>query len=173
MERDRELERFVLNIGIDWAEFHRLLDVIDGCNHDHTQCRQILAGMGLDDKVIEKCLSYLPLQGGKCDCEVAINVNMTNPRPLTDFSCADCGHDYDEDYMVRDDIWRVYGVGNGMLCIGCLEKRLGRQLCSQDFTKARCNDREWATKSLRLRGRLTRDDQFELPAEAARKNRSQ
>ena len=34
-------------------------------------------------------------------------------------------HEY---YMVQNDIWRVYRAGDGMLCIGCLEKRMGRKL---------------------------------------------
>jgi hypothetical protein len=195
MNRERELERFVRNIRIDWAEFHRRLEealgeITDGCNHDydqgrqilagqglddeaieaylwffrlqhgcrrdHTQCRQILAGMGLDDEVIEACLWYFSLQCGDCDCKVAFNVDMTDPQPM-DFSCADCGYDYDEYYMVHDDIWQTHGVGDGMLCIGCLEKRLGRQLCRQDFTGGTIDNSDSGRKSLRLRDRLTRN----------------
>ena len=39
-----------------------------------------------------------------------------------------------EDYMVRDEIWQAAGMGEGFLCIGCLEKRLGRELAAGDFT---------------------------------------
>lgn len=35
--------------------------------------------------------------------------------------------------MVRHEIWQWHGSGKRMLCIGCLEKRLGRELTSQDF----------------------------------------
>jgi hypothetical protein len=56
-------------------------------------------------------------RGGGCDCEVALNVDMTAPKPLVDFSCADCAYDYDEYYMVSDDIWKAHGAGKGMLCI--------------------------------------------------------
>jgi hypothetical protein len=157
-EADRALERLVLNFGIDWAEFDRqLFQAFEdaGCDHDHTKCRRILAGMGLDGELIEACLSYLALQCGGCDCEVFWNVDMTDPKPLRDFSCADCGHDYDEFYMVRDDIWKACGAGKGLLCIGCLEKRIGRQLNQQDFTDALVNDLESGIKSLRLQDRLT------------------
>lgn len=43
--------------------------------------------------------------------------------------------------MVRPEIWAaVTSLGaSGFLCIGCLEKRLGRQLTSRDFTTAPIN----------------------------------
>jgi hypothetical protein len=161
MEEERKLERRVLNLGIDWAEFDRLADetseqLIGGCNHDHTQTGQILASMGLDEDAIEACSTYLSLQGGYCDCEVVFNVQMTDPKPLVDFSCEDCGSDYDEYYMVQSDIWKAHGVntGNGMLCIGCLEERMGRQLCRQDFYPSMKIDAD-ANRSLRLQDRLS------------------
>ena len=46
---------------------------------------------------------------------------MTKPKPLVDFSYEDCEFNYDEYYMVQDDIWKAYGAGKGMLCLGCLE----------------------------------------------------
>jgi len=36
--------------------------------------------------------------------------------------------------MVQHRLWTKYGAETGMLCIGCLEKRMGRQLCAKDFT---------------------------------------
>jgi hypothetical protein len=40
-----------------------------------------------------------------------------------------------EIYMVRNKVWAAAGMepGGGCLCIGCLEKRLGRQLRPKDF----------------------------------------
>jgi hypothetical protein len=35
--------------------------------------------------------------------------------------------------MVRDELWEEHGAGDGMLCIGCLEKRVGRRLVGTDF----------------------------------------
>jgi hypothetical protein len=71
--------------------------------------------------------------------------------------CKDCGMDTEpwpphrgtqEHYMVKDEVWQAAGmppgksggddglatVGGGILCIGCIEKRLGRLLTIDDFT---------------------------------------
>jgi hypothetical protein len=46
-----------------------------------------------------------------------------------DFRCADCGYDiWDETYKVADGLWAAEGNVAGVLCIGCLERRLGQQL---------------------------------------------
>jgi hypothetical protein len=54
--------------------------------------------------------------------------------------------DASEIYMVKDAVWKAAGMGNdnelwaaekrwgGCLCIGCLEKRIGRLLTPQDFS---------------------------------------
>ncbi len=68
-------------------------------------------------------------------------------------ACVDCGIDtieIDEYYMVWNDIWPL--EGRGMLCIGCLENRLGRELTREDFTDAPIN--EIFTYSDRLKNRL-------------------
>jgi len=41
--------------------------------------------------------------------------------------------------MVKDEVWKQAGLGEGYLCIGCIEKRLGRQLNKADFTDAPIN----------------------------------
>lgn len=49
--------------------------------------------------------------------------------------CFSCGEDtfaMGEDYALRDELWKTYGV-EGVLCIGCLETRLGRKLTPEDF----------------------------------------
>ena len=60
--------------------------------------------------------------------------------------------------MVNDDLWEVatddFG-GDGMLCIGCLENRLGGLLTKDDFTAAPVNDLWGQVGSTRLRNRLT------------------
>jgi hypothetical protein len=55
------------------------------------------------------------------------------------FDCVDCGvstHEIGEYYMVTDDIWineaKMKKQG-GMLCLGCLEERIGRKLHGADF----------------------------------------
>jgi hypothetical protein len=57
---ERELERFVLDLDLDWDAFHNLLfeafeDV--ACDHDHTLCRRILVIMALGDEAIQACLT--------------------------------------------------------------------------------------------------------------------
>jgi hypothetical protein len=62
--------------------------------------------------------------------------------------CADCGMDTTpctgkrgcrhigkwEHYMVHHELWAQAGMTTGLLCIGCLERRLGRTLTAADFT---------------------------------------
>jgi hypothetical protein len=69
--------------------------------------------------------------------------------------CADCDeHTIDEYYMVGDDLWADYGAGDRVLCIGCLEIRIGRRLTPADFTDCGANKDPDATRSARLRDRL-------------------
>ena len=53
------------------------------------------------------------------------------------FDCVDCGIDTkNEYYMVYDKVWVLSGLGfynNKMLCLNCLEKRIGRPLTKNDF----------------------------------------
>jgi hypothetical protein len=75
------------------------------------------------------------------------------------FLCVDCGHDTldNEVYMVHDRIWEKGGVGDGLLCIGCLEARLGRPLSRADFTDAPINGPDFSDKSaFEQRGQSTR-----------------
>jgi hypothetical protein len=56
---------------------------------------------------------------------------------LAGFACADCGVNtarIDEYYMVTHELWAsATPDGADILCIGCLEKRLGRELVPDDF----------------------------------------
>ena len=61
-----------------------------------------------------------------------------DPEVYLGHRCVDCGKEtiHDEYYMVRDELWaatRLTGEG-GMLCLGCLERRIGRPLEWWDFT---------------------------------------
>lgn len=76
------------------------------------------------------------------------------------FDCIDCGIntlDIKEYYMVHDDIWMDQArldVDSGMLCIGCLESRIGRELTRLDFTDYPIN---WIAEDLgsqRIQSRL-------------------
>ena len=52
-----------------------------------------------------------------------------------------------EVYTVRDSIWKEAGMAGwgGCLCVGCIERRLDRQLRPKDFHK---QDRDWAEFSV-------------------------
>jgi hypothetical protein len=77
-------------------------------------------------------------------------------KDRSSFLCLDCGVDtgaIDEYYRVTNELWaRVNPGGDGMLCIGCLEKRLGRELTPDDFPS--CSDDRDYPKSQRLLERL-------------------
>jgi hypothetical protein len=49
-----------------------------------------------------------------------------------------------EVYSVKDDLWKQAGMRpwSGCLCVGCLEKRIGRQVRPRDF--ARHDKKVWA-----------------------------
>lgn len=73
------------------------------------------------------------------------------------FDCVDCYIDTceaDEYYMVHNHLWTIYGPKRGMLCIGCLEERMGRKLNSADFTDAPVNREPNKFRSRRLDNRL-------------------
>ena len=74
------------------------------------------------------------------------------------FRCVDCRvntHDIKEYYMVTDEVWGLTGLPakGGMLCIGCLEGRIGRKLSYKDFSHCLLN--EQARKSDRYQDRFT------------------
>ncbi len=80
--------------------------------------------------------------------------------PWLQFKCLDCKQctsTMNEYYMVTTELWTsVVHERRGMLCVGCLEKRLGRTLNRKDFTNCPLNgDDTWmGEKSPRLRNRL-------------------
>ena len=68
-------------------------------------------------------------------------------------TCKFCGMDVtDEQYQVHDYIWAMTGLGpmDGMLCVGCIETSIGRQLQQEDFTRLSLS--EEATDRLKSRG---------------------
>lgn len=64
-----------------------------------------------------------------------------------------------EYYMVSDEVWleamnREANPWSGFLCIGCLERRIGRRLLPEDFTGANINEPDpWDTERLTARKR--------------------
>jgi hypothetical protein len=67
-----------------------------------------------------------------------------------------------EYYMVTDGVWKAAGMLTSMvtdhegnfLCIGCLELRIGRELCARDFTDCKVNAPDHPCNTPRLRDRL-------------------
>ena len=65
---------------------------------------------------------------------------MTETRSkerIARWKCKDCGKDCQKDnrdyYMIQHELWDKYGVGDGMLCMNCIETRLGRKLTAEDI----------------------------------------
>jgi len=61
-----------------------------------------------------------------------------SPDDIKMFTCKDCGMNTaptvgNEFYAVTDDVWKKAEGGEGILCIGCLELRLSRELAPNDF----------------------------------------
>lgn len=84
------------------------------------------------------------------------------PEPL----CQDCGiNTIDEMYWVWDQIWEE-AHGDRFLCVGCLEKRLGRTLGREDFNciweaAVLVNYSPWFPRSERLKARIGIPDDCE------------
>lgn len=74
------------------------------------------------------------------------------------FKCKDCSVDTGriyEHYFIETELWlSAVGSKTGMLCIGCLEKRIGRRLKPIDFPKVTINDPRMTTMSSRLMSRI-------------------
>jgi len=99
------------------------------------------------------------------------NMLETHKKRERLFRCEDCGVNtskIEEYYMVLDEVWlSVCEDVYGMLCIGCLEERLGRRLMTADFTDCPLNNWKltsapWPMKRMgrgseRLLSRLTGD----------------
>lgn len=91
----------------------------------------------------------VPCKTGECAGDCAI------------FECKDCGENTlhtDEYYMVTNELWKEAARpgedGSGMLCIGCLEARLGRELTARDFPPLPINGAAMFGQSGRLKARL-------------------
>jgi hypothetical protein len=81
-------------------------------------------------------------------------------------ACVDCGFDTfvgGEYYAVHDAVWKAaceaaprLHDGGGLLCIGCLERRLGRELTRDDFIIDNPLNQDSRRLSDRIRDRLRR-----------------
>lgn len=80
-------------------------------------------------------------------------------RSRSKFLCLDCRVDTGklyEHYMLVESTWtKVHNSKFGMLCVGCVENRLGRKLTKVDFNSSFVNDPKLHRMSARLLERLT------------------
>jgi hypothetical protein len=80
------------------------------------------------------------------------------------YVCRDCGTNTYRDgefYTVADEVWDASGIprDGGMLCIGCLERRIGRELTRADFAlDSPPNTWQKFHRSDRLRDRMGLND---------------
>jgi hypothetical protein len=95
--------------------------------------------------------------------------------PAVVTQCCDCGLGCNvagEWYAVKTKVWEEAWIGRrkswhelpgqAVLCIGCLEQRLGRTLCVEDFTEAVVNSPDKENISERMRQRLTATESLPL-----------
>jgi hypothetical protein len=101
--------------------------------------------------------------------------------PVIVTRCCDCSlgtNTAGEWYMVKHSVWEQAWLGRRkawhavpgqeILCIGCLEKRLGRTLMACDFTDTEVNDPNKHNISERMRNRLTTVDPMPLKRKRGR-----
>lgn len=75
------------------------------------------------------------------------------------FGCKDCGICtlcINEYYMVTDEVWEAAGLDKGMVCIACLEARIGKTLTGNDFADCPLNIDPDFARSNKLASRLAR-----------------
>lgn len=83
---------------------------------------------------------------------------MEKIEETNNFTCLDCRANtlyLGEYYMVEDEVWKEAKMKEGMLCIDCLEKRIGRTLKCEDFKKCPLNILPNIPKSDHLLNRMT------------------
>jgi len=85
----------------------------------------------------------------------AITRKLHNRKAKWD--CVDCDTNTSyEHYFVKNEIW--HGLAKmtevGMLCVGCIELRIGRKLSPEDFTDAHINNPKTHPMTERLRSRI-------------------
>lgn len=74
------------------------------------------------------------------------------------WNCEDCSQNTSqmrEHYFIHTTLWlSVHPNECGMLCVGCLESRLGRNLVPADFPSVHINNPKKYSMSDRLRSRI-------------------
>lgn len=86
---------------------------------------------------------------------------ITDHKFFDCIDCTACTLCIGEYYMVHDSVWERV-ANRGMLCIGCLEQRLGRTLNGSDFTLCPLNVDNIFKGSARVRARIDIDPGYML-----------
>ena len=79
--------------------------------------------------------SELFINNSTDDCQIIKKEMKDN---TVEWDCKCCGKNCDTNkkdyYMIKDDLWeKVYPQTKGMLCMDCLEGKLGRKLTKSDI----------------------------------------
>lgn len=64
-----------------------------------------------------------------------MKVSITRPKDKTPLYnvCRDCGKTYPNLLMIRHELWKEISGGKEVLCLACMEKRLGRLITFEDL----------------------------------------
>lgn len=87
---------------------------------------EVMIVMEAHGKTYDDLRNFIDLYGGDYEYH----------SKYTGAPCKDCGVktvEIGEYYNVYNDVWNEADGGQGFLCIGCLENRLGRKLNPDDF----------------------------------------
>jgi hypothetical protein len=111
---------------------------------------QPLSLMGFDSEsqcCIDCGYNTFPGAPGRELAEFLMNRDGAFPVTLTEDS---------EVYFVKDSVWKAAGMEpwGGCLCIGCLERRIGRKLKPKDFDRTHVFNSPAIPRTERLRDRL-------------------
>ena len=93
-------------------------------------------------------------------CVVEQLLQTTVSAGFTSTLCADCGRpttDEGHNYLLLSELWERFGVGQGHLCLHCLERRMNRFLVLEDFQEGiPLNEQNALVATLRWRERRRR-----------------
>ena len=94
---------------------------------------------------MRKFREILSMKKLKRDWSRRLENDHRNEEQREHWKCRDCGKDCfinpKDYYMILTSLWDVFGVGNGMLCMDCMEDRLGHKLREEDILL--CPVTEW------------------------------
>lgn len=96
----------------------------------------------------------------RADATLTLQADAVWYRDMGRGPCMDCGRSTaGEDFMVNHALWakHVADDGAGLICVGCLESRVGRRLHMGDFIHWPINNVNQGAKSPRLIDRLMRE----------------